>query len=395
MSDSEKKAVIVSAVRTPVGRGVKGTLAATRPDDLAALVIGEAIRRAGIEPARVEDVIMGCAMPEAQQGLNVARMAALLAGCPVTVPGVTINRFCSSGLQSIAMAAQAIMSGMADCVVAGGVESMSRVPMGGNHPSTNMRLLNTRPEAYLGMGLTAERLAKQYGISREAQDAFALQSHQRGAAAQDAGRFDEETVTVAVRIDKREGLSIRSDTVPFKKDELIRRDTSMERLAQLPPAFLQGGTVTAGNSSPISDGASAVLLMSERCARELGKTALATFVTYAVSGVPPEIMGIGPVTAVPKALERAGLKLDDMHVIELNEAFAAQSLAVLRDLGISSDRVNPNGGAIAMGHPLGCSGAKLTTTALYELRRRGGGNALVTMCVGGGQGAAGIFKVEG
>lgn len=392
MSD-KRQAVIVSAVRTPVGRGIKGTLAATRPDDLAALVIKEAIARAKVDPSSVDDVIMGCAMPEGEQGLNVARMAALLAGLPETVPGVTINRFCSSGLQSIAMAAQSIISGMADVVVAGGVESMSMVPMSGNKPSTNLQLLDTRPGAYLGMGLTAEKLAAKYSISRTAQDEFALRSHERGAAAQDAGRFNEETIAVPVRVDKRKGTAIESTSIPFAQDELIRRDTSLERLAKLPPAFLQGGSVTAGNSSPISDGASAVVVMSDARALELGITPLATFVTYAVSGVAPEIMGIGPVTAVPKALDRAGLKLSDLNVIELNEAFAAQSLAVLHELGIDPLKVNENGGAIAMGHPLGCSGAKLTTTALHELKRRGGGHALVTMCVGGGQGAAGIFRV--
>ena len=390
---NERRAVIVSAVRTPVGRGVKGILAATRPDDLAALVMKTAVERAQIDASLVEDVIMGCAMPEAEQGLNVARQAAMIAGLPDTVPGVTVNRFCASGLQSVAMAAQAIISGMADCVVAGGVESMSLVPMGGNKPAMNLALLDKRPEAYLGMGLTAERLASKYGITRQQQDEFALRSHQKGAAAQDAGRFDGELVAVPVRVDKRDGTKISSQTAMFSKDELIRRDTSMELLAKLKPAFLQGGTVTPGNSSPVSDGASALVVMSEERARELGLEILATFVTYAVTGVAPDIMGIGPVTAVPKALGRAGLSLSDMGVIELNEAFAAQSLAVLHELGLDPERANENGGAIAMGHPLGCSGAKLATTAIHELRRRGGGYGLVTMCVGGGQGAAGIFKV--
>ena len=387
-----KNAVIISAVRTAVGRGNKGTLASTRPDDLAALVIAEAVKRARIAPESIEDVIMGCAIPEAEQGLNIARMAALLAGLPETVPGVTVNRFCSSGLQSIAMAAQSIMSGMADCIVAGGVESMSMIPMTGNKIATNMRLFDTRPGAYLGMGLTAERLAAKYEIGRDAQDEFALQSHQRAAEASQKGLFADEIVSVPVRVDRRNGTSIQSDTVPFAQDELIRPDTSLERLGKLPPAFMQGGTVTAGNSSPVSDGAAAVVLMSEDRARALNLTPLATFVGFAVTGVAPELMGIGPVTAVPKVLDRAGLTLDDMKVIELNEAFASQSLAVLRELGLSTERVNVHGGAIAMGHPLGCTGAKLTTTALHELQRRGGGHALVTMCIGGGQGAAGIFR---
>ncbi|NDD27296.1 MAG: thiolase family protein [Proteobacteria bacterium] len=392
MSNS-RNAVIVSAVRTPVGRGVKGSLAATRPDDLAALVMRAAVERARIDASIIDDVIMGCAMPEAEQGLNVARMAGMIAGLPDTAPGVTVNRFCASGLQAVAMAAQAIVSGMADCIVAGGVESMSMVPMGGNKAAMNLALLDRRPEAYLGMGLTAERLAAKHGISREAQDAFALQSHQRGAAAQEAGRFDDEIVPVPVRVDRCEGTSMTSTTMPFTKDELIRRDTSMEALAKLKPAFLQGGTVTPGNSSPISDGAAALVVMSAERAKALGLEPLATFVTYAVTGVAPEIMGIGPVTAVPKALQRAGLSLTDMNAIELNEAFAAQSLAVLQTLGLDPARVNESGGAIAMGHPLGCSGAKLAVTAIHALRRRGGGHGLVTMCVGGGQGAAGIFRV--
>lgn len=393
MSQSLRTVVIASAVRTPVGRGIKGTLATTRPDDLAALVLSEAVRRAGIAASEVEDVILGCAMPEGEQGLNIARMAGLIAGFPDHVGGVTVNRFCASGLQTLAMAAQAIMTGMADCIVAGGVESMSMVPMGGNKPSTNLGLLQKRPEAYLGMGLTAERLASQHHISRQQQDEFALTSHQKAAAAWDAGAFGDEIVPVPVRVDTRRGTQISSVTLPFGHDELIRRDTSLESLARLKPAFLQGGSVTPGNSSPISDGAAALVLLSEQKANELGVQPLGRFVTYAIAGVPPEIMGIGPVKAVPKALAQAGLTLDDMHVIELNEAFAAQSLAVLKEMNLDPSRVNALGGAIAMGHPLGCSGARLATTALHALRRRGGGNALVTMCVGGGQGAAGILSV--
>jgi acetyl-CoA acyltransferase len=386
--------VIVSAVRTPMGRALKGTLAFTRPDDLAALVLQEAVRRAGIDPALVEDVILGCALPEAEQGLNIARQAALLAGFPDQVPGVTVNRFCSSGLQAVALAAQAIAVGQADCVVAGGVESMSMIPMTGTRFSANLRLLDGKPEAYLGMGQTAEILARRYKISRQAQDAFALRSHQRAAAAQDAGRFAEETVPVPVRLEEGHGSQRSSRTLLFEHDELVRRDTTMEALARLKPSFHPQGTVTAGNSSPLTDGAAALVLMSRRRARELGRPPLGSFVAFSVAGVPPEIMGIGPVKAVPRVLERSGLRLEDMKVIELNEAFAAQALAVMADLALPEERTNPNGGAIALGHPLGCTGARLTTSALYELRRQGGGYGLITMCIGGGQGAAGIVRVD-
>lgn len=388
-----RDAVIVSAVRTPVGRGVKGTLANTRPDDLAALVLNEAVRRAGVDVAIVEDVYLGCAIPEAEQGLNVARMAALRAGMPDTVGGVTVNRFCSSGLQTIAMAAAAIQTGQADVMLAGGVESMSMVPMTGHNPSPNPDLVNERPGAYIGMGLTAENVAAKYGVSREDQDAFALRSHQRAAAAQDSGKFDAEIIAVPVQVDKVKGTKITSTTVNFDKDELIRRDANVADMAKVRPAFKQGGSVSAANSSPFSDGASAVLIMSGEKAQELGVKPLAKFLGFAVAGVEPELMGIGPVKAVPKVLAQTGLTLDDIDLIELNEAFAAQSLAVARELGLDQEIMNVNGGAIALGHPLGCSGAKLTTTAIYELRRRGGGKALITMCIGGGMGAAGVIEV--
>ncbi|SMB94027.1 thiolase family protein [Deinococcus hopiensis] len=388
-----RDAVIVSAVRTPVGRGVKGTLANTRPDDLAALVLNEAVKRAGVDASIVEDVYLGCAIPEAEQGLNVARMAALRAGMPDTVGGVTVNRFCSSGLQTIAMAAAAIQTGQADVMLAGGVESMSMVPMTGHNPSPNPDLVDDRPGAYIGMGLTAENVAAKYGVSREDQDAFAFRSHQRAAAAQDSGKFDAEIVPVPVKVDKVKGTKVTSTTVSFDKDELIRRDANLADMAKVRPAFKATGSVSAANSSPFSDGAAAVLVMSGEKAQELGVKPLAKFLGFAVAGVEPELMGIGPVKAVPKVLAQTGLTLDDIDLIELNEAFAAQSLAVARELGLDEEKMNVNGGAIALGHPLGCSGAKLTTSAIYELQRRGGGKALITMCIGGGMGAAGVIEV--
>ncbi|MDO4264296.1 MAG: thiolase family protein [Deinococcus sp.] len=388
-----KDAFIVSAVRTPVGRGVKGTLRNTRPDDLAALVLKSAVERAGIEASEVEDVYLGCAIPEAEQGLNVARLAALRAGMPDSVGGVTVNRFCSSGLQTIAMAAAAIQTGQADVMLAGGVESMSMVPMSGHNPSPNPDLVDTRPGAYVGMGLTAENVAERYGVSREDQDKFALASHQKAAAARDAGRFKDEIVPVPVQVDRLKGTKIKSETVQFDTDELIRDDASLEAMGKLKSAFKLGGSVTPANSSPFSDGAAAVLLMSGDKTQELGVQPLAKFLGFAVAGVDPEIMGIGPVAAIPKVLKQTGLTLDDIDLIELNEAFAAQSLAVVRELGIDESKLNVNGGAIALGHPLGCSGAKLTTSAIYELRRRGGGKALITMCIGGGMGAAGVIEV--
>lgn len=391
--DKSRKPVIVSALRTPVGRGRKGSLSATRPDDLAALVLKETLARTGVAAGVVEDVIMGCAMPEGEQGFNIARLALLIAGFPDTVPGVTVNRFCSSGLQAVALAAQAIMSGMAECVIAGGVESMSMVPMTGNKPSMNLKLQQTIPGAYLGMGLTAENLARKYSISRTEQDEFALESHRKADQAQNAGKFDDELVKVPVRVDKREGAKIESKTVEFGRDELVRADSTLEDLAKLRPSFHLKGSVTPANSSPISDGAAALMLMSEAKAEALGLKPLAEFLSFAVGGVPPEIMGIGPVVAVPKALKLAGLDMGAVDLIELNEAFAAQSIAVIKEMGLPTEKINVNGGAIALGHPLGCTGAKLTATAVHELKRRGGGHALVTMCIGGGQGAAGVLKV--
>lgn len=395
MTNNLKDAVIVSAVRTAVGRGVKGTLANTRPEDLAALVMSEAVKRAGIEPALVEDVVFGCAIPEAEQGLNVARLAALQAGFPDSVGGVTVNRFCSSGLQTIAMAAAAIQTGQFDIVLAGGIESMSFVPMSGHNPSPNPSLVDKRPEAYISMGLTAENVASKYNVSKEDQDNFAIRSHQRAAAAQEAGKFDKEIVPVPVRVDKLKGTKVKSETIQFDKDELIRPDANLEAMQKLKPAFKAGGSVTPGNASPFSDGAAAVLLMSREKADELGLKPLAKFVGFTVAGVGPEVMGIGPVAAIPKVLKQTGLTLADIDLIELNEAFAAQSLAVIRELGLDEAKTNPNGGAIALGHPLGCTGAKLTTSAIYELQRRGGGKAMITMCIGGGMGAAGIIEVYG
>ncbi|ADV67933.1 thiolase family protein [Deinococcus maricopensis] len=388
-----REAVIVTAVRTPVGRGVKGTLANTRPDDLAALALKAAVDRAGISADLVEDVYLGCAIPEAEQGLNIARLAALRAGFPDTVGGVTVNRFCSSGLQTVAMAAAAIQAGQSDVMLAGGVESMSMLPMSGHNPSPNPTLMDSRPGAYIGMGLTAENVAAKYGVSKEDQDKFALQSHQRAAAAQDAGKFLDEIVPVPVRVDKFKGTKVVSDTINFEQDELIRRDASMEGMAKVKPAFKANGTVTAANASPFSDGAAAVLLMSREKADELGLKPIARFVGFAVAGVEPELMGIGPVNAVPKVLKQTGLSIEDIDLFELNEAFAAQSLAVIRELGLDQEKVNVNGGAIALGHPLGCSGAKLTATIIHELRRRGGGKGVVTMCIGGGMGAAGVIEV--
>ena len=388
-----RSAVIVSAVRTAVGKAPKGSLSSTRPDDLAALAIRAAIQRVpGLADDQIEDVYLGCAMPEAEQGMNVARVAAFRAGLPDSVSAMTLNRFCSSGLQSISFAADRIVAGSADCIVAGGTESMSMIPMGGHKISPNPALIDGRPETYLSMGLTAERLADEYKITREEQDAFALESHRRAVGAIAAGKFESEIAPVELRhifVD----AGRRSDmNRTFKIDEGPRADTSMDALAKLKPAFKAGGRVTAGNASQMSDGAAAVVVMSEERAKSMGLRPLARFVAYATAGVRPEIMGIGPVAAIPKALQRAGLQLKDIDLIELNEAFAVQALSVIREAGLDPGRVNVNGGAIALGHPLGCTGSKLTATLLYEMQRRGSRYGMVTMCVGGGMGAAGIFE---
>jgi acetyl-CoA acyltransferase len=386
-----KDAVIVSAVRTPVGKAPAGMLRGTRPDELAATVIGEALRRApGVEPSAIDDVILGCAMPEAEQGLNVARIASLRAGIPVSASAVTINRFCSSGLQAIAFAAERIMVGSASAIVAGGTESMSMIPMGGNKVAPNPTLVDSYPDVYLSTGLVAENHARESHITREEQDAFAYRSHQRALAAIDGGKFADEIVPVTARL--VDPSKPRATETPFTIDEGPRRDTSPEALARLRPAFHAKGTVTAGNSSQTSDGAAAVIVTSGELAKERGLKPLGRFVAFTTAGVEPERFGIGPVPAIRKVLTIAGLSLDQIDLVELNEAFAAQVLACLKELPIDLDRLNVNGGAIALGHPLGCTGAKLTTTLLYEMRRRNVRYGLVTMCVGGGMGAAGIFE---
>jgi len=388
-------AVIVSAVRTAVGKAPNGTLRGTRPDELAATVIAEALRRApGIDASEVEDVIIGCAMPEAEQGLNVARIASLRAGVPVTASAVTVNRFCASGLQAIAYAAERVMSGGSTTIVAGGAESMSLVPLGGNKVSPNPALVDTYPDVYLSTGLVAENHARESSISRADQDAFALRSHQRALAAIDSGRFADEIVPVTAKLVDAGNGNGKPGTrqTTFATDEGPRRDTSLDALAKLRPAFHAAGTVTAGNSSQTSDGASAVVVTSAEHARERGLTPMARFVAFATAGVEPERFGLGPVPAIHKVLKIAGLKLDDMDLVELNEAFASQVLACLKELPIDPEKLNVNGGAIALGHPLGCTGAKLTTTILHEMRRRKARYGLVSMCVGGGMGAAGIFE---
>jgi acetyl-CoA acyltransferase len=388
-----REVVLVSSVRTPVGRAYKGTLRATRPDELAAIAIKGALARVPqLDPKEIEDVILGCAMPEAEQGMNVARIASLRAGLPVEVSAMTINRFCSSGLQSIAMAAERIGAGGAEVIFAGGTESMSLVPMGGHKISPNPWLVENYPDSYLSMGLTAERLARRLGITREAADEFSFNSHKKALAAIQAGKFDDEVVPVPVSFTTPNGSKPKKQEITFKIDEGPRSDTSVEALLALKPAFHANGTVTAGNSSQMSDGAAAAVVMSLDRARQLGITPIARFVSFATAGYKPEEMGLGPVFAIPKALKLAGLKLSDIDVIELNEAFAAQSLAVIREAGLDPARVNPNGGAIALGHPLGCTGANLTATLIRELKRRKARYGMVTMCVGGGMGAAGIFE---
>ena len=386
----KNEVVIVSAARSAVARGKKdGALASVHPVDLSATVMRAVTDRVGFDPAQIDDVIWGCAMPEAGQGLNHARLAALRAQFPVDVSAMTVNRFCSSGLQTIALGAQAILSGMNDVILAGGVEMMSAVPMSGFHT----RLHPEMTEANIGMGFTAERVAKRWGITRAMQDEFALGSQQKATAAQKAGAFTEQIVPVPVERVQWDGAVRTSESVDFATDELVRAGTTIEGLAKLPPAFKPGGTVTAGNASPLSDGSAGVLMMTREKADALGLKPLARFVTFATAGVEPDVMGIGPVKAVPKALKRADMNLSDMKLIEFNEAFAAQALAVIKDLEMDTSRVNVNGGAIALGHPLGASGAKLTVQLIHELRRRNGGLGMVTMCIGGGMGAAGIFEV--
>jgi acetyl-CoA acyltransferase len=387
------EAVIVDCLRTAVGKAPKGTLKNTRPDDLAATVFRRLMEKyPAVQPGEIDDVILGCANPEGESGMNMARVAALRAGLPDSVPGVTINRFCSSGLQAIAMAAEKIRSGGAQIIIAGGAESMSMIPMSGYKFAPNPWMVDHLPQIYMGMGLTAEEVRRKFDVNREDADQFAYRSHQNALRAQADGKFDDEIVPVDLESTVLENGKPKHRTGVFQKDEGPRADTSVEALAKLKPVFDTNGTVTAGNSSQTSDGAAAALVMSDKKARELGLKPMARFVSFAVGGVPPEIMGIGPVVAIPKALALAGLKTDDIGVVELNEAFAAQALAVIRKVGLDLERVNPNGGAIALGHPLGCTGAKLTATILREMKRRDLKYGMVTMCIGGGQGAAGIFE---
>ncbi len=387
------EAVIVSAARTAVGKAGKGALADTRPEDMGATAVGEAVRRAaGLDPAEIEDVIMGCAMPEGQQGLNMGRIIALRAGLPDSVTAQTVNRFCSSGLQTIALGAQQIMSGMGEVIVAGGTESMSAVPMSGHHFRPNPWMVEHRPEAYIAMGITAENVSKKYGISREAADEFSSRSHDRALAAIADGKFADEVVPIEVERVVLNNGHPEKKTAVFDTDEGPRPGSTPEVLAGLRPVFHVRGSVTAGNSSQMSDGAAAVVLMSREKADALGLQPLVRFVSFAVGGVPPEIMGIGPVKAIPKALKYAGLKLEDIDLIELNEAFGCQALAVIQEAGLDPERVNVNGGAVALGHPLGATGAKLTTQLIYEMKRRESRYGMVTMCIGGGMGAAGIFE---
>ena len=398
------EAVIVSAVRTPVGRAYKGSLRSTRPDDLAALAIQEALVRVpGLEPKDIDDVILGCAMPEGEQGMNVARIASLRAGLPVETSAMTINRFCSSGLQAIALAAERIRSGGAEVIVGGGTESMSMVPMGGNKISPNPWLVDHYPDAYINMGLGTENIARKFGVTREQADEFSVNSHEKALAAIAAGNFKDETIPVEVKITavpngngngipKPGSIKPTTQTFTFDTDELPRADTNLEALAKLKPAFHLKGTVTAGNSSPMSDGAAAAVIMSDARAKALGLKPLVRFVAYSTAGCPPEEFGLGPVYAIPKALKLAGLSLNDISVIELNEAFGAQSLCVIQQANLDPAKVNPNGGAIALGHPLGCTGAKLTATLIRDLQRKNARYGMVTMCIGGGMGAAGIFE---
>ncbi|MFF2446828.1 acetyl-CoA C-acetyltransferase [Neobacillus sp. NPDC058068] len=389
-----REAVIVAGARTPVGKAKKGTLAHVRPDDLGALVVKETLKRAGNYEGNIDDLIIGCAMPEAEQGNNMARNIGALAGLPYTVPAITINRFCSSGLQAIAYAAQGIMLGHTDTAIAGGAESMSLIPMMGHVVRPNIKLAETAPQYYMGMGHTAEQVALKYGISREDQDAFAVRSHQRAAKAIAEGKFADEIVPVDVTVRTvGNDNKLVEKTIQFSQDEGVRSDTNLEALAKLRPAFSVSGTVTAGNASQTSDGAAALMVMDREKAETLGLKPLAKFRSFAVGGVPPEIMGVGPVVAIPKAVKLAGLELSDIKLFELNEAFASQSLQVIRELGLNDEIVNVNGGAIALGHPLGCTGAKLTLSLIHELKRRNEQFGVVTMCIGGGMGAAGVFEL--
>ena len=388
-----EEAVVFNALRTPVGKAPRGTLRTTRPDDMVATVIRELLERTPeIASAEVDDVILGCAMPEAEQGMNIGRIAALRADLPDSVPGMTINRFCSSGLQSIALAAERIRAGGAEVIIAGGAESMSLIPRAGHKMAPNPTLMETLPQVYINMGLTAEKVVARYKVPRELQDEFAYGSHMKALAAQQDGKFDDELVPLDVNFNTVDNGSAKTQTVRFERDEGIRPDTSLEKLATLKPVFHVRGSVTAGNSSQTSDGAGAALVMSATKARQLGLKPLARFVSFATAGVPPEIMGVGPVVAIPKALALAGLKLADIDLIELNEAFAGQALAVMRLAGLNPEITNVNGGAVALGHPLGATGAKLTASLLHEMQRRQVRYGMVTMCVGGGQGAAGIFE---
>jgi acetyl-CoA acyltransferase len=389
-----REAVIVAMSRTAVGRAKKGATRTTRPEEMVKAVIQDLLRQTSgkLDPAQIDDFILGCAMPEGPQGLNLARIVGVVSGLPVSVPAMTVNRFCSSGLQTIAIAAERIIANGAEIIMAGGVETMSLVPMTGFRLSPQLDTTFHQPEIYMGMGLTAEHVAEQYGVSRADQDEFAYHSHMKAAAAADAGKFAEEIVPVSFEVVSLVDGRRHVESVTFDTDEHLRRDTSLDALAKLKPVFKEGGTVTPGNSSPLSDGAAAVIVMEAGTAAQLGLDPIARFVGFSAAGVPPEIMGIGPVAAVPRLLKRTRFSLNDFDVIELNEAFAAQSLAVIRELDLDTDRLNVNGGAIALGHPLGCTGAKLTVQLLHELRRRGGRYGMVTMCIGGGQGAAGIFE---
>ena len=391
--DPTREPVIIAAARTAIGKAKKGSLATVRPDEMAAAVIMDLLKRApALDPAEVDDVVLGCAFPEGEQGMNMARMISLRAGLPNTVPAETINRFCSSGMQSIAHTAYAIMAGQIQVAIAGGTESMSLVPMTGFKFAPMPYLAENMPHAFTNMGLTAENVAAKYGVSRADQDAFALRSHQHAFAAVDSGRFDPEIVPLEVCVTEPVNGHTREKVFVFKRDEGPRGDTSLEALNKLKPAFKEGGTVTAGNSSQMSDGAAGVLIMARARAEALGLKPLARFVAFAVGGVPPEIMGIGPIVAIPKVLKLTGMSLKEIGLIELNEAFAAQGLAVMRELGLDPEITNVNGGAIALGHPLGCTGAKLTTQLIYEMKRRDVQFGMVTMCIGGGMGAAGIFE---